>query len=196
MLNRNVNIIWKNVPEYEQYEISNLGKVRSKKSMKVLRPFSRNGGYQTITLCKKGKTKHFAVHRLVAQLFIPNPDNKPQVNHINGCKLINTACNLEWVSCSENHIHAYKTGLKDPSKCGPKIGNNKGSSSKYMYVTHFKNEREDKYQATLTEKGFTRSKSFSVKKYGDRAEILAAEAANNLIDTYPQFQNRSKNTFS
>ena len=63
-----------------------------------------------------------------------------------------------------------------------------------MYVTYHKSDKEEKYQATLTVDRMTRSKSFSVKKYGKkRAELLAAKAANELIDTYPEFQNRPKN---
>ena len=197
MLNRNVNIIWKSIQGYEHlYEVSTQGEIRAKKTQKILKPFLRNGGYKTVTLCKNGIKKHYAIHRLVALAFIPNPNNKPMVNHIDGCKLTNTTCNLEWVTCSENHLHAYRIGLKDPLKCRPKIGNNKGKTSQYMYVTYFKNHKEEKYQATITEKGFTRSRSFSVKKYGKAAEILAAKAANSLIDTYSEFQNRPKNTFS
>lgn len=193
MLNLNTNIIWKDVVGYEkQYEVSNQGDVRSKRTLKTLKPYIRHS-YFVITLCKKGKIKKHSIHRIVATAFIPNPNNKPQVNHINGIKLTNKADNLEWVTCSENHLHAYTHGLKDPKTACPKIGNNKGTSSTYMYVTHFKNGKEDKYQATIRAKGFTRSKSFSVKKYGKQAEILAAQAANSLIDTYHQFQNRPKN---
>lgn len=68
-------------------------------------------GYLGVVLCKNGKTKLIAVHRLVAMHFIPNPENKPQVNHKNGVKNDNAAENLEWVTQSENMKHAVKTGL-------------------------------------------------------------------------------------
>jgi uncharacterized protein YwqG len=71
----------------------------------------------------------------------------------------------------------------------------KGLSSKYLYVTYCKTKTEEKYQATISNKSFTRSKSFSVKKYGEEAELLAAKAANKLIETYVEFQNRPKNVF-
>ena len=193
-----MNIIWKDVIGYEDlYSVSNTGSVLGKKSNKVLKPFCSRG-YARVSLSKEGKTTHVSVHKLVATHFIPNPNNKPQVNHINGDKLTNTAINLEWVTCSENHKHAYQLGLKDPSKCCPKLGNNKGQTSKYMYVTRYTDNREDSYRATISAtangKKFTRTRSFSVSKYGEKeAEILAAKAANILIDTFPQFQNRPKN---
>lgn len=188
-----MNIIWKDVIGYEDlYSVSNTGLVKGKKYNRLLKPHVYHGYYK-VSLCKQGVETKVAVHRLVAKHFVNNPDSKPQVNHINGDKLTNTAVNLEWVTCSENHLHAYATGLKDSTKCCPKIGNNKGITSQYMYVSYFKNAREEKYQATITAKGMTRSRSFSVKKYGKDAELLAAKAANDLIDNYSQFQNRPKN---
>lgn len=193
-----MDIIWKDIKGYEDlYAVSNTGLVKGKKYNRVLKP-EISKGYAKVSLCKKGKTSKQSIHRLVASHFIPNPDNKPQVNHINGDKLTNTAINLEWVTCSENHKHAYQLGIKDPKKCCPKLGNNRGTTSNYMYVTRYTDNREDSYRATISDitkgKKFTRSRSFSVSKYGEKeAEILAAKAANILIDTFPQFQNRPKN---
>lgn len=193
-----MNTIWKDIKGYEDlYAVSDTGLVKGKKYNRVLKP-EINKGYARVSLCKEGKTSKQFIHRLVASHFIPNPGNKPQVNHINGDKLTNTAINLEWVTCSENHKHAYQLGLKDASKCCPTLGNNKGQTSKYMYVTRYTDSREDSYRATISDtsngKKFTRTRSFSVSKYGEKeAEILAAKAANILIDTFPQFQNRPKN---
>ena len=193
-----MNIIWKDIKGYEDlYAVSNTGLVKGKKYNRVLKP-DINKDYAIVSLCKGGKTSKQFIHRLVASHFIPNPDNKPQVNHINGDKLTNTAINLEWVTCSENHKHAYQLGLKDPSKCCPKLGNNKGQTSEYMYVTRFTSDKEDSYRATISNsvngKKTTMTRSFSVAKYGElEAEILAAKAANMLIDTVPQFKNRPKN---
>lgn len=70
------------------------------------------GGYPRVNLFGKGKKRlSVPIHRLVAEAFIPNPDNLPQVNHKDGNKLNNTVENLEWVSCSENVAHAVRTGL-------------------------------------------------------------------------------------
>jgi hypothetical protein len=192
VLNLNTNITWKPVEDFETlYEIASSGAVRSLKTGRELKPCLFHG-YLKVSLCKKGVITKHSVHRLVAKVFIANPSNKPQVNHIDGCKLTNTADNLEWVTCSENHKHAYTLGLKQATKTKA-IGIKKGVSSKYLNVTHCKTDTEDKYQATISNKGFTRSRSFSVKKYGDKAEVLAALAVNTMIDTYTEFQNRPKN---
>lgn len=119
--------IWKDIPGYENlYQVSNLGRVKSlciihnKKvdtSKTLIRKLSYNIlGYQFIGLRKNGSRKQFYVHRLVATLFIPNPDNKPQVNHIDGNKSNNIVSNLEWVTISENQRHAVRIGLKKGRK--------------------------------------------------------------------------------
>ena len=187
-----MNITWKDIIGYEDlYKISTTGSVIGKKYNRELKSFINKDGYRRITLCKEGKTKNFFLHRLVAQHFIDNESNKPQVNHIDGDKLNNTVINLEWVTCSENHKHAFSIGLKVPDYS--RIGDNRGKTSDFMYVTYHKSNKEEKYQATLSVNGKTRSRSFSVRKYGEKAELLAAKAANDLIDTYPEFQNRPKN---
>jgi hypothetical protein len=116
--------IWKEVKGHEGvYEVSNLGLVRSLprteksnvgervRNGKVLS--SRNTkGYKSVVLCKDGRQTFVYVHRLVAQIFIPNPENKPEVNHIDGDKTNNEVENLEWCTKSENQKHSYANGLK------------------------------------------------------------------------------------
>jgi DNA gyrase/topoisomerase IV subunit A len=117
--------IWKPIAGYEGiYEVSNCGNVRSvdryknardnSKSFqkgKTMTPQTSHKGYRTIILHKDGKAHTFQVHRLVAMAFIPNSDNKPQVNHIDCNKKNNHVENLEWVTQEENMKHASENGI-------------------------------------------------------------------------------------
>jgi hypothetical protein len=91
-------------------EIYSYSKYRHKG--KILKQHKSDNGYLTVGLTKDKKRKTFLVHRLIASAYIPNPDNKPQVNHIDGNKQNNNIENLEWCSSSENQIHAIRKGLQ------------------------------------------------------------------------------------
>jgi len=116
------NEVWKDVVGYEGiYFISDLGRIKS--TYKNHRFIDKSGikspkttkyGYFGIELIKNKIHKHYAVHRLVAIAFIPNPDNLPQINHIDGNKKNNRIENLEWCNASMNGLHAYKMGLSTP----------------------------------------------------------------------------------
>ena len=100
---------WKPVSGYEGYYlVSNIGNIFSIRSKKVLKV--RNScGYQRVNLSVDGFPKSFAVHRLVAEAFIPNPENKPTVNHINEIKIDNRVGNLEWATNKEQNNHGTRT---------------------------------------------------------------------------------------
>lgn len=111
-----MNEIWKDIPNYEgEYQISNLGRVKSfRKSSKYgspkeyfLKPTTRDNGYCNVTLYGKNGRHKFLVHRLVAQAFIPNPNNLPQVNHKDENPMNNEVDNLEW--CTNEYNNAYGT---------------------------------------------------------------------------------------
>lgn len=123
--------IWKPIQEVGgRYEVSNLGNVRSwvnKSGNRRKTPLVMNQhiylGYNYISLKPYTGSKYISrrVHRLVAKAFIPNPDNKPYINHKNGIKDDNRVVNLDWCTASENDIHAFKNGLREKMK-GEKNG--------------------------------------------------------------------------
>lgn len=137
--------IWKPIKNYEGlYEVSNTGKVKSlKRTVKSYNDWDRTFNEKILTLhsskltkrhpkpmyhvelWKDNKRKVMMIHRLVAETFIPNPDGKPQVNHIDGNRKNNCVDNLEWVTNQENSQHAYKTGLAKPHGMKPVRGKNK-----------------------------------------------------------------------
>lgn len=96
---------WESLRDFD-YEVSNLGRIR--RNGRILKPVNFGKGYDGVFLYRNGKLKRGYIHRLVAEVFIPNTDYKPQVNHKNGIKSDNRVENLEWVTDSQNRKHAYK----------------------------------------------------------------------------------------
>ena len=134
--------IWKDIPEYEgRYQVSNLGNVKTLTRLviehrrtyirngKILNQYNDKAGYYKVKLYNgDGSFLSKGVHQLVASLFIPNPNNYPQVNHIDGNPRNNEISNLEWCSNSQNTKHAYSTGLK-------KIENYTGEANNWAKLT-------------------------------------------------------------
>lgn len=108
--------IWKRIEGFEDYEISSTGRVRSHKSLTpvILKPRRTHDGYVWYSLCLNGKGHTKRANRLVAEAFIPNPEGKKTVNHIDGNKENNNVENLEWSTRAEQMQHAYRLGLKSP----------------------------------------------------------------------------------
>lgn len=114
-----MGVIWKDIIGYEKYyQVSNTGLIKRKNHTiklhggdylyieRFVNPYIDHKGYLRLTLWSNNKQKKFFVARLVAIHFIPNPENKPQVNHINGIKTDNRIENLEWVTNLENQLHS------------------------------------------------------------------------------------------
>lgn len=106
---------WVTVKGYPNYEVSIYGEIYNKVTGRILTPQKNIWGYSFVHLYNENGPKMFTVHRLVAIHFIPNPENKPQVNHKCGYKANNRVTNLEWTTNSENELHAFRLGLKKPS---------------------------------------------------------------------------------
>jgi len=98
------------------YAVTTLGRVWSYRRGIWLKPGIKGNGYLFVAPCVHGKEDAKKIHRLVAETFVPNPENKPQVNHINGIKTDCRACNLEWVTPRENLQHASDMGLNKTFK--------------------------------------------------------------------------------
>ena len=112
--------VWKPIEGYDnKYFISNFGRVKSKAKKEdiILRTQLTNKGYVWVGIHYKGE-KRYDVHRLVAKYFVDNPNNYPEVNHLDGKKENNCYDNLEWCTRSQNNLHAFRTGLRQNKKFG------------------------------------------------------------------------------
>ncbi|ATC61752.1 NUMOD4 motif-containing HNH endonuclease [Pseudolactococcus raffinolactis] len=119
--------VWKDVLGYEgYYQVSNCGRIRTVENrpymeqqydldlykQHFLSPSKSPNGYRHITFCVNGIKKTKSIHRIVAEAFLPNHSDKPEVNHIDGNKENNHVENLEWCTASDNQRHAFRTGLQ------------------------------------------------------------------------------------
>ena len=115
--------IWKEIEGFEDYKISNFGRVMSFKNngQKILKYADSGRGYDSVWLRSKEKSRRYTIHRLIATHFIENPQHLPEVNHIDGNKKNNSISNLEWISGIDNLKHARevlglcKMGSKHPN---------------------------------------------------------------------------------
>lgn len=161
-----INEIWKDITGYEGlYQVSSFGRVKSliKKDSNgriwpenIIKTYISNYGYENVTFTIKGnRTPVFKLHRLVAQSFIDNPDNKSTVNHKDGNKLNNRLDNLEWATHNEQMSHAKNTGLLATKE---RHGNYKGAIIVSDYNGGFIDRLEG--QNEIIAKGYCKSKAY------------------------------------
>ena len=169
--------IWAVVDCYnERYQVSNFGRVRSvdmlisnrygtltRKKGRILKDGICGSGYRGVSLSIDGKSHTNYVHRLVAQAFIENPKNKPEVNHIDGNKENNHASNLEWVTHKENFFHAIKNDLTNK---GSRNGRSKLTKEDVLEI-------KKRYQKGETQRSI--SKDYSVH-FGTISDILKGKS--------------------
>jgi hypothetical protein len=158
--------IWKTIDGYENYQISNLGNVKSLDRIRngvgtfkncsikgrILKPMKTKKGYLVVDLRNYNIRKITPIHRLVAIAFIDNIENKPQVNHINGIKTDNRLDNLEWCTNSENQIHSYNILLRK-RLTGEKNGFSKLKNNEILEIRNNKNKLKtlaEMYNVSIT----------------------------------------------
>ena len=174
--------IWRDAVGFETYyEVSSLGRVRNARTKKIKsQSVQTTGKYLQVSLWMQNVEKRVLVHRLVAEAFIPNPLNKPQVNHLNKDDKFNDFTNLEWVTCAENHQHAFANGRKGVKS---RLGEKSSLVSQYRYV--YWDARRNTWKASLKIEG----KTYNVGRFTN--ELSAAVAADLLISE--RGWNRQKN---
>jgi hypothetical protein len=138
---------------FENYLVDPYGRIYSTKYKKIMRPKISDGGYLRICFCENRKKVFKAIHRVVAIAFIPNPENKSQVNHRNGIKSDNRVCNLEWSTPQENMQHSWNVGLQ-PKK-----------QKKYVSLT----ESDINY---IKDVGKTQSKASLARKFNVDRDVI------------------------
>lgn len=173
--------LWEPLIGFEKYyEISNMGRLKrlyseSLKSNgvkqiireKILKGCINTSGYPSFFIGNDGKSKQYRLHRLVALQFIPNPENKPQINHKNGIKTDNRVENLEWCTHSENQLHAIRTGLKK-YKSGEDHCNSKLTDLQILEVRELIKNKEGLIKDIASKFGVSRDTIRNIKQYKNR----------------------------
>ncbi len=150
--------VWK--PYIYNYEVSNLGRIRNIKTNRILKTSVNSRGYESILLSlgSKGNIRCIVMHRVIAQLFLPNPDNLPVINHIDGNKLNNKLENLEWCTYLENSRHALEAGLFNPPT-GTRNGSSKLTEEDVIFARENYKPRDKECGANALARKFGVSKT-------------------------------------
>lgn len=186
--------IWKPIDGYENYQVSSMGKVKNITTGKMLKGHSNGRGYLHVVLYNnehKGKT--IMIHRLVAKAFIPNPENLPQVNHIDECKENNCVDNLEWCTSEYNinhGTHNRRTGLNNPNRKPIYSVTQSGE------VTYFESAREaEKYYnekgIDVHYSGISQALTGKIDTYKNLAWFLQSDES-GFIEYYKKFDYEQK----
>ena len=150
MVQEIINECWRSIDGFINYQISNLGRVRNCNTGRILKPGWGTGGYLKVTLCKDSKKFTCRIHKLVANEFIDNPNNKKCIDHINNDRVDNTVTNLRFATYSENQRNKPKkqnTSSQYLGVCWCKTKQRwhcrvRDENSKYNHLGYFENEKD------------------------------------------------------
>ena len=141
----NNNELWEVINDFPMYEVSSLGRVRNIKTKRVLKPFYCWNGYQMVDLQKDSKRHHKLIHRLVGQAFIPNPENLPCIDHIDGCRDHNCIDNLRWCSRKQNSNYDNHKPMSDELKAKYREYHNRDKQKEHHkeYMKHYREAHKE-----------------------------------------------------
>lgn len=151
---------WKDIKGFEGiYQVSSYGRVKNKRTNRILRPSINAYNYLSVVLCKDGEKKCVRIHRLVAQAFIPNPDNKPCIDHIDGIGFNNFVENLRWCTSKENGNYP----LAKERKQRPRTlieGYSPDDGSKIVSFNSYKEADEKGFRSGMIRSSIVRGKTY------------------------------------
>ncbi len=161
---------WKKIKTNDNYSINEVGEVRNDKTNKILTPFiNKQNGYKYVDLWKNNKCKKYALHRLIAEAFIPNPENKTTVDHKDGNRLNNSLDNLRWATYSEQNSRFNTYGIRSEKVIVTHINGeilefNRITDVAEYFDTTISNISQMLKKGTYGKRGITRYYKFEYKK--------------------------------